>query len=449
MNLKKKLINIVVLGLIIVSLLGSLSMAAEYDELEGDILKLETIKNDMMDAGINVLRMNDLITEARLYLESRSYDDVRRIISEAYSLKDQAYETKQLKESINGLYLDVKSRNLSLMDVTNSKVEWDLVYANREFENENYEESQNILTTIEKILLKTINSNYGHLSDSLIIAEEKATSLEIETSRIRTLQTLASDALKVGKIGQLEIIREEINNLNEVFLHYEKIKDDLINLKTKDFSIQRINDGLSAVEMDISFGEYDSALEKLKILQSLVDEAFRIDAEIKEIEALLSEQEEPFEEETALVEKSKQELILGNYEQAASKLDEAKKSLENSRAGLLISKASKKESGLKDFIAKNWKTVVVALIIILVIVLLTLRIWGYKLRKIRIKRLKKEIQISEEMMKTLQREYFVQHKMSRDNYDESYEHLQEGIMTLNDKISSLNTKIKKDRKNNI
>ena len=78
--------------------------------------------------------------------------------------------------------------------------------------------------------------------------------------------------------------------------------------------------------------------------------------------------------------------------------------------------------------------------------ILTKKTWMFALRKKLLRNHNKELDVNRKMVDDLQRKYYIKRTISRETYDESFELLSGNIMELDDKISLLNKKIKKDKK---
>ncbi len=451
----KLLLKILLPGmLVILILIMSSSLAKGEQELKSELLKLNDVKEEISAAGMSVSRVSDLITEGFLYFNNYDYNNTRRIISSVYELRSLAFETQKELAAVNQLYLDVVAKNISLADTGSSsaKLELDLEYAEKEFAKENYEEAWNKLAATKKTLLISIDNTYGYLNNSLATLEEKITSLEMSKARITTLRTLLSEALEKGMLGELELIKQEAEALNQSLEYYEEIKLIIPALESMNLSSQRIRDELRAAELELNLADYNSGLSRLESLKKLTENALRLEEEINGFEKTLNDEgakySADFKEAEALLEKAKYALAAGNYEEAAQRLTSAKSVFETTKAELLVRKAGLKSQGasLKDFVSRNWTYILLVIFVILIVLKLTHKAWAYELRRKRLGWFEKELRASEKIVQELQRKYFVHRKMSRESYDKYYEELQEKILGLKEKTSLLNKKIKKEEK---
>ncbi|MBW2990733.1 hypothetical protein KY348_03445 [Candidatus Woesearchaeota archaeon] len=435
--------------LIFLSLALNLSLAKEEQELRSELLKLNNVKEEMTNSDTDVSRVDDLITEGFLYFNNKDYNKTKEVISSIYKLRNDALNAQSELSVVNQLYLDVKERNITLVNATSIKIEWDLDYAKREFDKENYEGALKRLAKIKKALLYSINNEYNYLNASLLALEEKINSLKLSKSRITTLKSLLSEALGTGGLRELEIIKQEAGVLNKSLVYYKEIKLAIPILKGKNLSAQRINDGLNAAKLDLDFADYESAFNKLESLKALTEKGIFLEDEISELEKNLADEKAKqridITEAESFLKEAQYELTVGNYETAEQKLLNARDSYESLKAELLIKKAGLKSFGfsLKEFIKRNWPYVLLIIFIILVVLKFTSHIWVLGIQRKRLARLKKELNINENMVQELQRNYFVHKKMSRENYDKSYESLQEKTVNLKEKISLFNKKVKK------
>jgi len=423
--------------------------AAEVQELKSELLQLNAVKEEMQAAGIGVARVSDLITEGFYYLNNQDYNKTNETINQVYELKRIAFNAQSELAFVNALYLGISQYNISLSGASGKNVEWDINYSQREFEKENYEEALKTLDNTKRILINSVNAKYNYLNDSLSILEEKTGTLQLSQYRVRTLQGLLAETLAAARIDELEMIRAEIEELNKSIGYYEELKTSIQLIESKGLSAQVIKDGLAESESYINLADYKTAISKLESLKKLAEQAISLEKEAAEFETSLSdgkaEYSNDFSEAEALLEKAKYELKAGNYAEAGRKLSQAQQSFESAKAKLLVEGASRKAPffSLKEFLAKNWLYLTAGLIILLIIISLTHKVVSQGIRKKRLASLEKELRVNEKMVQELQRSYFVRHKMSRENYDQAYDSLQEKIIRLKERTSLLNKKIKK------
>ena len=121
---------------------------------------------------------------------------------------------------------------------------------------------------------------------------------------------------------------------------------------------------------------------------------------------------------------------------------------ENLKADSLVKTvgARKEQLSFQEFIKKNLGLIVIILIVGILAMILTKKTWMFALRKKLLRNHNKELDVNRKMVDDLQRKYYIKRTISRETYDESFELLSGNIMELDDKISLLNKKIKKDKK---
>jgi len=419
-------------------------------KLRAELLNLSSVKEEMISAGMGVSRVDDLITEGFLYFNNKNYDKTREIIASVYELRRTAFNAQNELGLVNQLYLSVVEENISLGDISKTKLEWELEQSQREFNKENYEGSLEILARIKKALLESISNKYNYLNNSLSGLEERTTLLELSKARIITLKTLLSEALRTGKLGELEILEQEVKSLNKSLAYYEEVRLAIPNLEDRNLSTQRIRDGLRSAELDLNFAEYESGLNKLESLEKLIQDALRLEKEITELEGTITNEQAglgvSFEEAKNILKQAKHELVIGDYESAEQKLISARTSYESSKAEVLVKKVGLKSFGisLREFVKENRSYILLVILIISLVLKLTSGLWVKSIRRRKITRLEKELRISKRMVQDLQKDYFVHRKMSRESYDEAYEALQERIMRLKERLSLLNKKVNKE-----
>lgn len=447
-TLIKMLAISLLLALALLALNGVLA-ATEEQELRSELLSLTRMKDELLSAGIGTTRINDLITEGDIYFNSQNYNKTREIISAAHELRDNAFNTKNQLNIVNTLYMDISKNNISLFKTEPSSIEWELNYSQREFEKENFEEALKTSGEIKKTLLNSISNKYAYLNDSILTLEEKTGVLELSTYRIMTLKGMLAEALATGKISELEMIEKEVEDLSQSLTYYEEIKLAIPTLDSKNLSTQRIRDGLSETQASMNIADYKSAINQLESLTKIIDHALKLKEEQTVFEKTLSEEKAKIQIDwTAtekLLEKSKYELAVGNYEEAELQLTLAKKTFESTKAQFLIESVAKKAPGfnLKEFVTKNWLYIFAVIILIILVLKLTQKAWSYEIRRRHLSRMEKELKVIEKMVRELQKDYFARRKMSRESYDEAYETLEDKIILLKERISMLNKKIKK------
>lgn len=448
----KVILKVSVIYLILILMLTltmSLSQASEEQELKSELLKLTNVKGEMINAGIGVARVDDLITEGFFHFNNNNFDKTKEIINSVHELRDVAFEAKKELSTVKQIHLDIKERNISLINITTTKIEWELEYAQREFDKENFEGALETLERTKKTLIPSINNEYGYLSEAILLIEEKIGLLGLGNSIVASLKDLLSESLETGKLEKLDIIKDEIADLNKSITYYDEISRTSIILEEKNLTVKRIEDGLKVSELDLSFGDYGDALSKLESLHKSVNNAIILEEDIRELENTVKEEKtrlkNNFTEAETFLNKAKQELFLGNYEGAEQHLGSAKSAFEDIKAGILVGRVGSKSFGINlvTFIRNYWAYILLVIVIILVILKFTQSSWVYWLRKKRIAKLERESKINEEMIKKLQKDYFVHKKMARESYEESYDALQDKILKAKDRLSQLNKKVYK------
>jgi len=454
-----------VLALIILALLTLLTLlavqtfvvaAAEEQDLRAALLNLSNAKEEMLNAGLGVARISDLISEGFMYLSYADYNKTREIISAAHNVRDLAFKTQKELALVKQLFLDAQQSNITMMSAgadgsTGTRIDLGLNYSQREFEKENYEEALQALGVAKKIILESITSKYATLKDSLSALEKKTEEFGLSKYRLTNLQGLLPEALATGKIDELEIIEKEIGQLSKGVSDYEETKLSIPALESRQLSAQVIEDGLEEARAYLNVADYNSALNKLETLKEMISTALKLDEEAAEFEKTLNDEKAKyatgfsFSETEALLAKARYELSVGNYAEAEQQLGKARKSLESRKAEFLVKNASRKSPlfSLKEFISKNWPYISAVLFIAIILILLSHKAIAYSLRKKKLASLEKELRVSEKQVQELQRSYFIHKKMSRESYDDAYDVLQDKITSLKERISLLHKKISK------
>ena len=419
----------------------------EKQEVRSELLGLSSVKQEMAEAGMGTSRAEDLIAEGFVHLNNNNLNMTQQVIFSVYDLRDTAFKAQSEISFVEQLYHKVRPSNISLGEVEKKVVEWNLNKSQEEFDKENYEGALEKTGKAREMLVGVIAEDYAGLNNTLLSVQKKIQELELGNTRIKALGRLLAKALSEGSLDELEMLEQETEKLNKSITLYADVKSKLPVLKSSNLSVQRIEDGLRTAEMSLEFADYETTLDKLESLKTLSHKALELKQGIAELENTVAQEEArlgttQLEETRSLLGEGREELVLGNYEGAETKLESAETSFESVKAEYLIKRAGSDSAGMriKDFINEYWAYI---LLLIMVILLVLKFSWPVTERWIKNKRraqLRKELETSEDMVKELQKKYFVQKKIGKDSYDQAYERMQEKIMKLKDKLSETEKK---------
>jgi hypothetical protein len=460
---KKSAIKLALASTILLLMATGVLAASETTILTGEIQKLNMLAEEMKNSGLGTARMSDMINQARAYLDRNEYNQTRQAIIEAKGLKDLAFRAKDKLSAAEIMMTKVSEQNSKVKSdgsaddngkggrITIARsVEWDIAASKKELEMENFGEAERLAATAGKDIISGIRERYLHLNSTAEELDLELSSLEITRNRIIPLKNLLLEDLKTGNLDELAAIEKDLTSMKQGITLYKELELEIQPVEAAGMSIERLKDELELARSSIAIGNLETTIGRLSQAKTATEDALAtnkaielLDRQFQEERPRLIAPESALQELAQLIDSSRREIRLGNYEGAGESARKASEKLEGLRAQSAIIRT--KEEGGQDLLTKireNITFIAITVIILVIIGVFAQKALSTSIGRMRLARHKKELLACEESLKVLQKDYFVKKKTSREGYYDSYDRLQQRMLKLKEAIEAQSKRIK-------
>lgn len=401
--------------------------------------------DDMEKSGFNVVRLKDLLEEARREMTSKNYGRVFAISNEIISLKQKAFEVQDKIKSARLKIDETKKYGFNITDA-----EQLLNFSIVEFTLENYEGSESYLNnSIDKLSfiagaeLEIIVENLNKLRNYSLEKSINITRLE---NTIRDgKNALPSDAKKIN------VLKAEFIDLNKSIYILIGANSDIKDMAEAGFGAKRVNDILNEAKFALELGYYGKIEDISKSIKNLRLKAFEIQESFKITKAKIEEAKSyglDLNEPETLLNQSIKEFYLENYEDSEKILkksfEETEKLIADSLLFGTISKSELRFNAL-NFLKIYWWAVLIGIAVISILAIVSFQKASILVLESRLKSLEKEKDAIVDLIKNAQNAYFKERSMDKATYDVTINRHQNRIIQIREQMPLVKAKLARQR----
>ncbi|MBN1156877.1 hypothetical protein JXA85_04620 [Candidatus Woesearchaeota archaeon] len=415
------------LGGLLFVLLAAIFVGAEFvNELDDYGNEIKSMKN----SGINVERIEELLLEAQNAYSNNETNKTSLLLAQIEALKEKTVELNSRLNKEKDVIAFLKSSNTSteLSQTEYSKAVSEFTLGNLI----GTEEHLNSAISENKIIFaKKYDYLFGEVDESDFA--EFGIKKEVLNQKMGALRVAIADR-DFTKIALLEIemlaTKDTLSKLGE-----SKKKMDSMG----DKNIQRFSDLFNEAKLRIEINQLDEAERFSSMLNELFEKEERMRGSIAAFEGKISE----YRAEginTSIAEDSlvtvKREYEVNNYEKAEKILEENILLLEKEKENYLLSNSleTKKRMTFGEFVRKYfWIAAITIAMLSSAYLLFYKRIKRSHYARI-VEKYKRERQALVELIKEAQQDYYNKKIMSKDEYEQRIDELEEKLAYINGKL---------------
>jgi len=407
------------------------------------ISKLERNITSMKERGFNTPRLDDALADAKATYADRKFDQVLELYSESMlTISKMIYISNNL--NITSMLLDeAKKRELNISE---SMSHYTLSLS--EFRNNNIDTAQKEIMLSKELVSGQLMTESTKITTELKELAAALASTGINTNKVNrtTAEILAAERSK--DFIKLFILASKISEMNKSIAELLAINEGMNQLEAEGYRTQRIKDTVAELESLLDAGEHSQISKRYNETMTLMGKIYSINADIKETEVkMISPELEGIDltEASELLNTSKSEFELENYDKSEDYLARARASIEEAEQAhifaTILNKAKMRFNPIL-FIKKNW-TYIIMMIIIGGIVI---RVGGLflilKQSEQRLAKLQKEQEAITELTKKLQEDYFREKVIDKETYTAENSNFEKRSTQISEEIPMLIIKIK-------
>ncbi|MFH0869551.1 MAG: hypothetical protein V1866_00660 [archaeon] len=410
------------------------------------ITKLERNITSLKERGFNTPRLDDALMDAKASYADRKFDQVLRLYSESIlTISKMMYVSSEI--NMTSMLLDeAKKRELNISE---SMGHYTLSLS--DFRNNNLDAAQKEIAQSKELVTDQLMTE-----STMIIADLKELAAALASTGINanavnrtTADILAAERSK--DFIRLFILASRISEMNTSIAGLLTIKEKMNRLEADGYSINRINDTIAELESLLDAGEYTQLSKRYNETISLIGKIYSVDKGIKKTEAGIGSPELAgidLTEASELLNTSKSEFDLENYEKSEDYLARAKASLaEAEQANIfatILNKAKMRFDPI-SFLKKNWLSLILAILIGGIVIKVGGLFLVLKKSEQKLAKLKKEEEAITELMIKLQEEYFKEKIIDKDTYAAENNSFEKRLTQISEEIPLLIIRIKEKR----
>lgn len=392
------------------------------------------IIEDMSKSGFSVVRVNDLLEEARRERVLGNYERVVIISDEIADLQQKAID---VKDQIKSVTLSIEEAKKSDLNAAEAKVLLNLSIV--EFTLGNYWGAEELLLdSIEKLdinieeEIKILIENFNILKNDSLKNNLNITRLENTISNIQNLET--------PDVKNINTLKQEFFNLNSSINILIEAKNDVTAMAEAGLGTTRVTDILNEVEFALELGYYKEIEGISENIRNLKLKAFEIEADIKKTKTKVEEARSyglDVNELESLFNSSVNEFNLENYEDAEELLkqsfEKAEKIVSDSLLFGTVSKSQLKFN-IINFLKRFWWAVLITVIITSFFSIVTFQRVSIMMLENRLKSLEREKVAIVSLTKKAQTAYFKEKSMGKSTYNLRIDGYQDRTIQIREKI---------------
>jgi HEPN domain-containing protein len=405
---------------------------------------MESAREEMIEAGLSTLRVDELIERAKESIERGDAYSLLSLLNQTISLKQKAF---QIKKDITETEERIKKIKQNKMGLANAeKLFNETLY---EFELNNYEGAEELIKEIEKEIVGVMKEKSSILIARVVDYRESAAGLGINDVAINNTLNVLHGITKPGDVDKLLLLIEETENMNQALILLINVKEEINHMREMGLKTVRVENEFKEAKLTFELGNYKKTVTIANQISGLKQKALEIKKGIEEVETKIGYAQQnnlDVIEIRQLLDSAAEEFELNNYEEAERLIERSKRRLEEIKAGSLFQLAlgrGEKRFNVVGFLRNNWKQTAGVVVVIIVLGIIAGKIFSARIIKLRLKRLNKELDIIEELIKKSQEDYYKKKAISKDSYETAIDRLQIRMVRIKEKIPVLEAKLKK------
>jgi hypothetical protein len=419
--------------LLLLLFLCSAVYADGYESLANSLLyKSEVGLRRLEILNMSSNRIADLVNEAELLLSSAKYESSANISAEALRLE----ELSQNVTSINS-YMLLLLASHSRLGLNTSLEEKMLDKARNEIAKENFELAYAAANQARLNLEKKIIAAKQNM---LVLLSELNSKAMIQNISVNRVKWALEKGRNIREPTMIVSFYDEGLLINKSLSCIIDYKVDIASLQ-KNIPIPFFKELLLEQVMLFEKENYQKAIELCSHNRKLAADAQKTYLQLKNLSAEINASRQKMinvEKPMMMVVQAKQLLDLNQVNESQSLAGEAKTALENTISDdMLFSVVSKSELsfGLRQFIVKHWLILIFTILIASMIAVVSYQSFSlWNNQRIFMNLIHNELALKD-LMKKLQKRYFIDRKMTRESYDSQMDSLQLRMVSTRAKLA--------------
>jgi hypothetical protein len=413
-----------------------LVMANVATDLNGYGNEIKTMK----DSGMNVWRIEELLVQAKNAFSNNETDRTSRLLIEIKALKEKTLEIDSKLKKEKDVITFLKDANIST-----GIIQEEYSKAISEFALGNLvgtEEHLNKVISENRIILgRRYNYLLGELNESVF------TGLGIKKDVMKQKEDMLKTSINERDFTKIKLLEKEIILTKKILSELDQAKKKMDEMSSR--NIPRFSDMFNEAKLRIEINQLDEAEKISGSLNELFEKEKKVSEKIAVLEGKISEYKLDGIDASvaeANLESIKKEYDVNNYEKAEKVLDENILLLETLKEEHLISGSLETKSRMSfgDFIKMNWWIIAVLLVAMAsAYLLLHKRVEKSYYSRI-VEKYKREKQAITEIMKKMQDDYFNKKIISKGEYEQKMDELQEKLAYIDGKMPIFESKMMKN-----
>ncbi|MBN1793048.1 hypothetical protein JW826_05180 [Candidatus Woesearchaeota archaeon] len=427
------------------TLAATTSTTTEF-EAQQMIARAEKSITDIKSSGHQTPLLDDLLVEMKLDMLYGDYDKVSETYNTTKSHIDKLTALEDMTKQIESLMEEAIGRGINITGVS---VHYNIGVG--EFKKNSFETAERELSTSKELLVNSLKNQSADMKSGLEALENLNLEQELGLSIINKSIAEVSQYEERDDYMNVFATLSKTSQMNESLHQIIILKETINRLEAEGKRTERFNDQMR--ELMTLFEEEDYA--GLGILfnetQTIIYQAKEVVAGLAEIDQRLASPEVQgidFTEAQELLEISKEELALENYEKSRDYMDRAKSLIEEIEKEhlltTLINKSKAKYNPVK-FLKENWLYIILGVLMLRFFTKVSMSAGKIAVYEHQIRKLEREQEVIIELMRGLQEEYYLTKEIDKDTYEAEKANFEQRSSEINKEFPVLTAKIKKEQ----
>lgn len=435
-------------SLALLSALSSQASAANAtkDDVSFMLSKLEKSISDLKSQGFNTIRLDDKLADMASQYANGRYDDAQRTYIESTSLITRMVYLTGLINSTGLLLEEAKKRGLETGDAG-------ILYTagTGEFRSNNFESAQVSLEKSQSLAIASLKNESAKIVEELKLMNATLSETGMSVPSLsKTIDEVvaaerANDMIRLfAAVRNIELISTSVSQL-------KAITQGIAELEEKGYRSGRAKDSLAEMSYILETGEYAAASELYNKTMAMIAKISLLDEELKNISDRLESPELTgidFGETKDLINLSRSEFMLENYERSEEYLSQAKTSIEETEQAHIFTSILNKARAKFDlvgFLKRNWLKTIIILALLYAAVKAAMLIIRLKLDEKKLDSLKKEQAAIIDLTKKLQMDYYKHNVIDKETFLAESDNYEKRSTAISGEIPLLESSIKEKK----
>lgn len=415
-------------------------------EASGMASRLTNQISNLKEESYPTTRLEDMLAEMKNKIANLDFEGAAETYNQTLAQIEKLRELKEEIIQIDALLAEAEARNINTTNIMRY-----YTLGMGDYQNNNFESAEPNLDASKQELVKELSPYSTEMKKSMV----ELLNLSIEKNA--TSKVLNDTITKIEEYEKKEdyvhifIELSKLNILNKTTHQIISLSESLSRMKSEGKKTSRFDDSLQEMTMLLEAKDYDGFSQLYDNTTSIMDMTRNLASGISQAEEKLKSPDLEgidLSEAEELLSISKSEYELENYEKAESYLQRAKEriaDLEKEHVFMAILNRTKAQYDPIGFLKKYWLPIIIAAVLLYLLLKLSKSVFKIVIYDGQMRRLEHEQDTIVELMRQLQKDYYMTKEIDRDTYEAEKNNFEKRTSEINKEFPVMTAKIQKEQ----